>query len=798
MGAPPMMALPRLMPVVLSIALGVSTRVLLVAAIAVVGIIGLTILRLRQQHALREAAASGRRQERFPAPTVDPLDTVRPKMLLDSIFLPTEAGGVYFRSRDGVFTLSGKETYELVSELVPRFTGKQTVAELCEDLEPQKRGAARKLIATLLEKRIVINHVEEISDLSQAVRDRFATQIEFIEHYADNPLQRFTLFRRSRILLAGSGMPLRILALSLARNGLEKIILDGRSAQIECDEEFSALVKEFGTGEIPLTVERMSLDEVLAGEMRSLNAICYASDAADLRVMASINKYSCANQPHFLPGFLFGGKAFIGPLVRSGQLGCWMCALLRRSANIQPDLEALIWRHLAFGVPWENDGQPGSSPSLRILGNLVGFEMFRLFAGHIPIETDGSVLSIDLETLENGSSRLLPSPNCPHCSKTQRDSDRVFLSQARADTAAENIDIASKLELTAALVDPEFGIVRRFKDDDLVQLPLFQSAAILSRTPGGREVSIPGYSIQSNAGARLDALLSAMKLHVTLMPNRNRIWTGTRSEALHEGLNPLPERELSNWMGGPALPSSGTFSWMYARSFGAGTMHLVNAGAIYSRSPINTEGFEKVDAGLGVGFTFRQACGHAILSLFAHEVLKRAATHENSFTEIVADDFADANVNFQYLRNIFRHMDRSFRLLEFSHEGSGKVVVAFSPNDAGDPQRIAVGTAALLQPAVVAAMTDLLAMTIGGTSIRTAEHYLPRSLGYIVDFSAPESRLQDSKVPRRSNDQNMNSVLLAFGGAFTDIMIANLTDEDIRRSNLVAVKALFVRGSYPD
>jgi hypothetical protein len=225
---------------------------------------------------------------------------------------------------------------------------------------------------------------------------------------------------------------------------------------------------------------------------------------------------------------------------------------------------------------------------------------------------------------------------------------------------------------------------------------------------------------------------------------------------------------------------------------------LVNAGAVYSRTPINTEGFEKVDAGVGIGFTFRQACAEAIWSLFAHEVLKGAATHEINFTEIDADNFPDANVNFQYLRNIFRHMDRSFRLLEFSHEGSGRVVLAFSPSDAGDPERIAVGRAGLPQPAAVGALTELLAMATGSVSIRTVEHFLPRSLGYIVDFSASKSRPQGAKAPERSDDQSMNSVLHAFGGAFTDVMIANLTDEEMKRCNLVAVKALFVRGFQAD
>ena len=82
----------------------------------------------------------------------------------------------------------------------------------------------------------------------------------------------------------------------------------------------------------------------------------------------------------------------------------------------------------------------------------MGFEMFRLFVGHIPIETDGAVLSIDIETLETGTSRLLPHPNCPHCSKDNPEVDRVFLTNARMDTARENLDVGPKLRMMALLV----------------------------------------------------------------------------------------------------------------------------------------------------------------------------------------------------------------------------------------------------------------------------------------------------------------------------------------------------------
>ncbi len=751
--------------------------------------------RLRRKTPSVEPGVSQETLARPSPPATDAVDTAHPKLLLDSIFLPTESG-VYFRSRQGHFTLDGKQNYEIMSEMVPHFLGKQTTSELCAGLAHEKQEPARKLIATLLEKRILIDHVEGITDLSHSVLERFAPQIEFIEHFADSPVQRFAKFRHSRILLMGSGEPLRMLALSLARNGLENILLDTDAPPVEQDNDFTALMEDYAATGIALKVERTNLANESAKTSTALNAICYASDSADLRKMSSLNERACSNQAYFLPGYLLGGKSFVGPLVRSGGPSCWMCGLLRHSANIKPELEAFVWKHYALGLPWDNDGQPMSAPLLRILGNLMGFEMFRLFVGHIPIETDGAVLSIDIETLETGTSRLLPHPNCPHCSKDNPEVDRVFLTNARMDTARENLDVGPKLRMMAPLVDPLFGIVRRFDDDDLEQLPLFQSAVILARSPEGRESTIPGYSLQHNAAARLDALLSAARAYVASVPNRRRIWASTHTQLSQAGSNPLRDLALSNWLGGSPTSEASDAQWMNARSLGAGTMHVVNASAVYPLTPLNSGYFERADAGIGVGFTFRQACGEAILSLFAHEVLKRIATHEINPFEIPPDTLPDSNVNLRYLQNCFGHLNRSFRMLAFTHEGSGSVVLAFSPDDANNPGRIAVGTAAFFQPAAVAALTDLIALATGGTPVRTAERRLPHTLGYIVDVSASGKTLPpESDSPPQPNDQNMNSVLYAFGGAFTEIVVANLTGEDSRRCNLIAVKALFVRSS---
>jgi bacteriocin biosynthesis cyclodehydratase domain-containing protein len=738
-----------------------------------------------------ENSDKGKSGQAASAPLVDG----RPKLLLDSIFLPTESG-IYFRSRQGHFTLDGKQNYEIMTELVPRLTGNQTTSELCAGLAQEKQEPARKLIATLLEKRILINHVEEVTDISPDVLARFAPQLEFIEHFADTPVQRFAKFRRSRILLMGSGVPLRTLALSLARNGLENIVLDTDAPPVERDSDFTAFMEDCSARGIALNVERTNLNGESSRKPGPLNAICYASDVADLEKISHLNERAASNQEYFLPGYLLGGKAFVGPMVRRGGPSCWMCGLLRHSMNIQPGLEAAVWRHYALGHPWDNDGQPASAPLLKILGNLMGFEMFRLFVGHIPIETEGTVLSIDIETLETGTSRLLPHPNCPHCSKDNPEMDRVFLTNARMDTARENLDVSPKLRLTAPLVDPLFGIIRRFDDEDLEQLPLFQSAVVLARPLQTGESTIPGYSLQHNAAARLDAVLSAARVYVASVPNRKRVWVATESRLSQMGSNPLQDSALSNWLGGPPVPADSDTRWMNARSLGLGTMHMVSAGAVYPQTPLNSGYFEKTDAGVGVGFTFRQACGEAVLSLFAHEVLKRIAMREANLFEIPSDTLPDTSVNLQYLRNCFGHLDRTFRMLAFTHEGSGSVVLAFSPDDAGKPERVAVGTAAFFQPAAVAALTDLLALATGGPSTRTVERRLHHSLGYIVDVSALGEPLPlETNSPPQPNDQNMNSVLFAFGGTFTDILIANLTGEDLSHCNLIAVKALFVRSS---
>jgi hypothetical protein len=132
--------------------------------------------------------------------------------LYDAIFLPTQ-GGVKFKFRGTAFTVKGHGVYELFSKILPYLRGDLTVSELCSYLDSKYRQNVQRLMAILIERRVVIDRIDNVSHLNETVMREFRAQIEFIEHFTDNPVARFERFKKSPILLIGSGVPLTVLVL---------------------------------------------------------------------------------------------------------------------------------------------------------------------------------------------------------------------------------------------------------------------------------------------------------------------------------------------------------------------------------------------------------------------------------------------------------------------------------------------------------------------------------------------------------------------------------------------------------
>lgn len=718
------------------------------------------------------------------------VDGVRPKLLCDSVFLPVQ-GGIFFRSRGRSFTIRGDRAYELVSELAPYMTGRTAVREICRNFPPQEHESIKKLIALLIRGRVAIDHLEETTTIGENVIGAFAGQIAFIEHFARHPVECFTRFRQSRVFLAGSGTSFQTLVLSLIRNGLETIIFDERRLQLEHDSEIASLVRHLRSSDIPISFENMPLDQVTAGN-HGLSAVCHAGDISDFRELLRISESCCRQRLAFVPGFLLGGKSFVGPMLQGDNPGCLLCALLRYSACADPGADALFWKHIALGDPWKNDLQPASSPSTRILGNMVAFELFRLRARHIPTETDGFVLSQNLETLETRRSRILPHPLCPHCSKVSPKTDRDLLFAGLGTDSGAKPDLQKKVGLTSRLIDADFGIGKGYEDEELIQTPLFRTSLRLARQPRNCRSVVPGYSIDSNIDARVQAVLEVVRSYSIAMVDERRLWRASRAEAEQASFSPPSDADCTGWTGGSSTSNDRSTFWVDALSLDAGTgcPRAVPAGAIYTDSSFNSGAFEKVNTGIGAGFTFEEACADAAMSLLGHEMLKRVARGEEKLVELNPLSLAPASADVRYIVESFKHLGASFRLVALKHL-DGNLVLALPTGEPVPYSQIAVGSATTAEEAAAGAMVDLLGITLGGTSLHTAEHYLPRSLGYHLVLPDIELSGYD-KVPVQSAPQFATSDSAIRWRQSIEILIVNLTTPDLASCGLYSVRALAV------
>src|SRR5262245_7167989 len=115
----------------------------------------------------------------------DDVRLLRPKLRHDTAFLPT-AAGAYVHNNDSAFVVKGAQAYRWIAVLAPMLTGQHTVAELCERLPAAHQQTVFQLISALLDRGFAqpVDHTSSLGHLADRDRERFASQINFIEHYA--------------------------------------------------------------------------------------------------------------------------------------------------------------------------------------------------------------------------------------------------------------------------------------------------------------------------------------------------------------------------------------------------------------------------------------------------------------------------------------------------------------------------------------------------------------------------------------------------------------------------------------
>ncbi|MEV8532428.1 TOMM precursor leader peptide-binding protein [Streptomyces sp. NPDC051211] len=704
--------------------------------------------------------------------TYETVSATRPRIRRDVLFTETP-DGVLFHNADGGFRLTAKSAYRFATLIVPHLTGDHTVAELCTGLGDTQRRMVGELVKTLYERdfaRPVPARPEDREPvLPEDVARRYAPQIAYADHYADEAEERFRVFRDTPVAVLGDDETARWCVLSLIRNGCAAVgVLPGldtgqaeaEAAEATADGCPARISRLPGTPEGPL--DWAALDGYRAV------VVTGGGQSAPARLLPLLR----AGIPEgrlLLPAWTYGSYAVVGPQTRAGRAGCWACAALRLGAGATEGgagAAAGLWSALALPGAGLPGGAEPAGPLAAMLGNLLGYEVFRAASGALPAETAGQILVQDLESLDVTAEPLLPHPGCPFCAESRAEgrpegrpaghiADGAEAGPAEAaapvdlsaagtsgapalptlDTARDADALVEELNRRAVLVRPHAGVFTRYADEPLTQIPLKLSVVELGIGHTGRR-AVAAFDVHHVAGARMRALDEAAIVYAEhVAPARGLVTPGPGS-----GRAAAVLAVASGAVGTPTAHQQGV-------SLLTKEPVLVPAGAVRPFGPHNAAGlFERSRAGAGAGPSRADAAAAGLRSALAHDALLRAVRGAEARPVHLA---AETDPEITFLVRSAERLDLPVELLDLGEAAHSGLHVLLARSGG----RWAAGSDPDRQVAAVAALRDLLGAVqyerdeaAGGTPADTGDPLL-RDLDARTLTTSPGAAAELSGAP---------------------------------------------------
>ncbi|MFJ1956478.1 TOMM precursor leader peptide-binding protein [Streptomyces microflavus] len=737
---------------------------------------------------MAESAAPSAPAPAAPAPTgaFDALAGTRPRIRRDVLFTETP-GGVLFHNADGGFHLTGRTAYRFASLVVPHLTGQHRLDELCAGFGPAQRAMAAELVKTLYARGFARDipatgsGTDTTGDggLPEEIAERFAAQIAYVDHYTDDAPARFARYRTTSVAILGDDETARWCALSLLRNGCARL---GTTTPHD-----DVTAEAAGVGAQVDTVTAQA-GTVTAGPGASWADL----DGYDVVVVtgpgagARTHRLLAAGVPEgvtLIPAWLFGRRLVVGPLSTAASTGCWSCALLRLGANVDPGTAAELWSEAAGAVPPSGDALSG--PVAAMVGNLVGYEIFRLTTGALPAETDGQVLVQDLESLDVMAEPVQPHPRCARCASLDAREPAAALPDSLALPVAPTVETARDAEalveelnrVSTALVRPYTGIFRRYDDEELTQTPLKLSRVEVA-LGGGVRRRIAAFDVHHLAGARTRALYAAAEVYV-------------------EHVVPLPVRDLPQQalrtLGPAALTTGGgtgaePTAWATATSLITKEPVRVPAAALRPFGPHNRDRAHLASrAGSGAGGSAAEAAGLGLLSALAHDALVRAVRGTTRVSPVAADG---SDPELVFLLKSAANLDIAVELLDLGEEDrtSAHVVLAREAEGPSGQGRWAVGAGLSRRTATASALRDLLGQAQLAAEDPGAEVDLGDPL--VGDLAAAAIAVGGESVAVEGAETTFDAVLDRLRSAGRDALYAATTPADLPSGSVATARVL--------
>lgn len=734
-----------------------------------------------------------------PAPSShEEIARSRPRIRRDVLFTRTP-DGVLFHNAHGGFNVVTRNAYRFAALIVPHLDGERRVEELCAGLGDKQRDMVVQLVRALYARGFARDAGPRPTGdtLSSQVAARFAHQLDYLDHYADDAHGRFARYRDTRVAVLGDDEMAGWAALGLLRNGLATVAvtvedaaegaLDHEPRSTGLDAEVTSLTE---AGCAP-TLTRLAGGTLGWADLDGWDTVLVTGAGAPAQLLRLLTE-GVPDGRRLLGAWTFGERAVVGPVMTAGTPGCWSCAALRLGAGSDAADSADLWSGLGPAAPLGTPARVPTGPLAGMLGNLLSFEVFRLVTEALPAETRNQVVVQDLDSLDVVAEPLLPHPRCRFCAPGELkapdgaalrvphadDEPAVLPADGPADEAAAKGALAA-LEVRDVLVREAAGVFGGYADDDWEQTPLKVSTVRLGISPGRvREVS--AIDVHHVAGARLAALFRGAEVYAEhVVPPR----------VGGEGSRVAPaELALSS---GLEAPVDQVAAWSEATSLLDGRTVLVPTGAVRTLGGWNDRGlFERTSAGTGAAGTPRAALARALRSALAHDALRRAIRREAPVRLLNLDSLTE-DAELVFLLRSAENLGVTVEVLDLTEDAAAlPVALARCTDPESGAVRWAPGSGLRPREAVLEALRDLL----GAEQMRRAGAEPDLGDPLWGDLEAAALVPEGEPVPLRAEGTDWAGVLDALAAAGRDVFAVPVAAPDLAAGEIHAVRVLLTGG----
>lgn len=429
---------------------------------------------------------------------------MRLKVKRDTFYNADPRGGVYFRNNTSSFRMEGEGIDQWIEKLLPMFNGEYTLADLTEGLPAPYQNQIFDIAETMYRNGFVRDMSQDaVHQLPESILRKYASQIEFLDHFDHSGAYRFQTYRQIKMLAVGSGTLFVALISALLDSGLPQIhmlITDGeptnRQRLLELEEHTRQMDPEVELKEVFLLNEG---EDHWSEVVKPYDCLLFVSRASELATLRSLHRACRQERKMFVPAVCFNRVGLAGPLVHPESEGCWESAWRRVH-------QAAFDNHLHEDI--------FSSTAEAMLANVIVFESFKKLTGATDSGQHHQIFLFDLGTLEGRWHSFAPHPLVTGPAEVT--DIRDITSQLEQSSNRKN----SLLAFLGGLTSEQTGIFHRWEEADLLQLPLAQCRvqAAVSRSDGPAEL-LPEWigSGLTHEEARREAGLAGLEMYISRM-----------------------------------------------------------------------------------------------------------------------------------------------------------------------------------------------------------------------------------------------------------------------------------------